>query len=100
MRATLLAKGFREHNTDHHHYWFFYEGLKTSIKTKVSYGIKEYGDSLLGPVKKQMRLVGGRELDDFFDCDMTGKMYADLLVKRGHVSNTKNSLTKVPPEMS
>ena len=88
IKSSLLQKGFRQHDTDHSYFWFFYENRQTSIRTKVSYGIKEYGDNLLAKIRKQMRL-GGRELDEFFDCDMTGDGYGQLLIERGHVKVTK-----------
>ncbi len=84
MRATLAAKGFRLHEGDHHFYFYYHNNRKTSIRTKVSHGIREYSNSLLVLVRKQMRLVSG-ELDEFFDCHMTVKKYGELMEKRNHV---------------
>ena len=84
MQKALLAKGYRQHDGDHHYFFFFHNNRKTSIRTKVSHGIREYGGSLLGKVRQQMKLVG-RELDQYFDCDMSTQQYGDLLTKRGNI---------------
>jgi len=88
IEATLLHKGFRVEETHHHVYWFFYNDRKTTIRTRLSHGVKEYGDNLLGRIKKQMHLAN-QELDQFFDCAMTGANYGELLIKRKLVKGAK-----------
>jgi hypothetical protein len=84
IQAALTLKGFRLDNTHHHFYWFFHGNRKTSIRTFVSHGIKEYGSSLLTNVRKQMKLAGN-QLDEFIDCDMSGEAYRELLIANGHI---------------
>lgn len=84
IQAALTLKGFRLDNTHHHYYWFFHGNRKTSIRTFVSHGIKEYGNDLLTKVRKQMKLAG-KELDQFVDCDMSGEEYEKLLIANGHI---------------
>lgn len=52
----LLRKGFKEVNTDHKMLIFHHRGKKTAVHTKVSHGIKEIGDPLIGLMAKQIRL--------------------------------------------
>jgi hypothetical protein len=84
MQATLLAKGFRKHDGDHHFFFYFHDNRKTTIRTKVSHGIREYNLNLLKLVRQQMRLVSD-ELDEYFDCTMSVKKYGELMIARGHV---------------
>lgn len=56
LRKMLLRKGFKEVNTDHKMLIFHHQGKKTAIHTKVSHGIKDIGDPLIGPMAKQIHL--------------------------------------------
>lgn len=56
IRKVLLRKGFREVNTDHKMLIFHHQGKKTAIHTKVSHGVKEIGDPLIGLMAKQIHL--------------------------------------------
>lgn len=84
IESALLRKGFRPDNKDHEYLWLFVGGKKTSIKTKLSYGIREYGDDLLAQVKKQLRLTKP-QLMDLVECPMSEAAYVDILKKNGQI---------------
>lgn len=82
--AALTSKGFQAQDTHHEMYWLYVDGKKTSVRTRLSHGEREYGDNLLGQMAKQVGLVR-RELDDLIDCPLTGPQYRALLIERGRV---------------
>ena len=84
IKQALLSKGFQESNTHHHVYHLWVGNKKTGVRTYLSFGAKEYNDSLLGFVAKQLRLRRS-ELDDLIDCPISGEQYVNLLVERGDV---------------
>ncbi len=84
IKQALLSKGFQESTTDHYVYHLWVNDRKSSVRTHVSFGAKEYGDPLLGFMAKQLKLRRS-ELDDLIKCPITKEQYLSLLVKRGHV---------------
>lgn len=70
IKAGLSRKGFVKKNGDHVFLWFHYEGKKTSIRTKVSHGDAECGDSLLLLMARQLGLTKAEFLD-LVDCPMS-----------------------------
>lgn len=82
MRQALASKGFQERPGDHKYYSFYFRGKKTSVWTKFSHGSSEYGDSLLGAVKRQLK-VTKQQMDDLFDCPLDEAGYARLLIDQG-----------------
>ena len=86
MQTTLQRKGFRKDNTHHEMYWLFNGTRKTAIRTRLSHGISEYGQSLLGKMQKQLKLTR-REFNRFMDCPMDGTEYRKLLIERGHIGS-------------
>jgi hypothetical protein len=85
MRAALLKKGFRADKTHHEMLWFYAGDKKTSVKTRFSYGSKEYDDYLCGQVRRQIKLQTPGEFSDFMECPMDYGRYLALLKARGHV---------------
>ncbi len=63
ISRALETKGFQKQDSHHEMYWLHVDGKKTSVRTRISHGDKEYGDSLLGLMAKQVGLAR-RELDD------------------------------------
>src|SRR3972149_3791095 len=55
IRAALLKKGFIGDETHHEIFWLVVDGKKTSIRTRISHGAKEYGDELLALVAPPVR---------------------------------------------
>lgn len=84
IRAALLKKGFIADDTHHEMFWLVVDGKKTSIRTRISHGAKEYGDDLLGMVA---RLIGlnKQELYRLIDCPMDREKLRSLLIERGKV---------------
>jgi hypothetical protein len=85
LRAAFLAKGFLRDNTHHEMYWFHFQGRKTSVRTRISHGMSEYDDNLLGLVAKQVGLTRA-ELDQLVACPLTSAAYGALLLQRGRVT--------------
>lgn len=75
LAATLVQKGFRQIDSHHHLFILHVNGIPTGVRTFVSHGSKEYGDSLLAKLKQQMRLQTSAQLNDFFDCPMSEQDY-------------------------
>ena len=87
LQRVLQAKGFVCHPEKAHHqfYYLVVDGKKTAIKTYFSHGLREYGDTLMQQVKKQLRFPETRQVEDFFDCPLTGEMYVALLRTAGEL---------------
>lgn len=84
ISLVLLKKGFKQDNRDHKKYHLLICGKKVGIHTFVSHGTKEYGDILIGEMKKQLRL-SKKEFVDLIDCPMTKEEYIKILVERGYI---------------
>lgn len=82
IAASLLKKGFVQKETHHSYYFLFVNGKKTSIRTRLSHGSKEYSSGLLSTMKKQLGMETMNELEDFINCPMSGEAYVELLLKR------------------
>ena len=84
IRAAFLSKGFIADETHHEMFWFVAGGKKTSVRTRISHGAKEYGDQLLTLMSRQIGL-NKSELYRLVDCPMDGEKLKTLLVGRGKV---------------
>jgi len=84
VRAALLSKGFIADDTHHEMFWLVVDGRKTSIRTRISHGVAEYGDNLLALVARQVGL-SKQELYLLIDCPMDAEKLKRLLVERGKV---------------
>lgn len=64
LQRTLQAKGFALYpEKDHHHFYYLVvDGKKTTVKTYFSHGQKEYGDTLMQLVKKQLKFRRTRQV--------------------------------------
>lgn len=69
--SALKKKGFESEESHHTHFWFYHNGLRTHIKTRISHGDEEYGDGLLSAMKKQLQLDSMKDLEDLIDCHMS-----------------------------
>lgn len=83
ISASLIKKGFIEvaYRADKK-YYLTLDGKKVGIHTFVSHGTKEYGENLIGEMKKQLRL-SKKEFIDLIDCPMTKEGYIRILIKKG-----------------
>jgi hypothetical protein len=84
IRAAFLSKGFISDETHHEMFWLVIGGKKTSIRTRISHGAKEYDDQLLTLMSRQVGL-SKTELYRLVDCPMDGEKLKSLLVERGKV---------------
>lgn len=86
IEFALKSKGFRQDNTHHRMYWFYYDNKKTSIRTRLSHSVKEYGENLLKQIQKQMKFNTQRKLLDFIDCPLDEEGYVDMLRDEGEIT--------------
>jgi hypothetical protein len=84
IHKALTGKGFRVVESHHEMLWFFVQGKKTSIRTRLSHGSEEYDDSLLGLMAKQLKLRRA-DLDRLIECPLTENEYVNKLIHDGHV---------------
>ncbi len=82
LEKALLSKGFQKDNTHHKMLWFHVEGKKTAIRTRISHDVKDYGNSLLGEMSKQVRLPR-KKFTDLIDCPMSREDYIGHLRSAG-----------------
>lgn len=85
IRQSLLAKGFHQQQSHHEMYWFEVDGKRTSVRTRLSHGAKEYDDRLLALMSRQLHLTR-KEFERLVDCPMTGEEYRGLLIQRGAIT--------------
>jgi len=65
-------------------YWFYVGEKKTSVRTRLSHGVNEYGDSLLGQVARQLHLTRA-DLGDLIECPLKEDEYRQKLISGGHI---------------
>ena len=82
LESALLSKGFKKDNTHHRMLWFHVDGKKTAIRTRISHDVKDYGDSLLGEMSKQVRLPR-KKFTDLIECPMSLADYVGHLRSAG-----------------
>ena len=84
--SSLKRKGFQPKEGKHTLYILYVDGKKTSVFTKISHGsqYKEYSDSLLDMVKRQMGLTT-TELHDFIDCKLEYEPYVAKLKAQNRI---------------
>lgn len=79
IAKSLSKKGFQaQDGAKHCLYFLVVDGKKTAIKTLLSRGGKDYSDSLLGQMAKQLR-VTKKELIGLIDCHISGDDYVERL---------------------
>ncbi len=78
----LKKKGFKEEQRDHTFYFLYYKNKKTSVFTKISHNLNEYGDPLLSNMAKQLSLTIG-EFEKLIDCPINHEKLIKILIDRG-----------------
>jgi hypothetical protein len=66
-------------------FWFYLDGKKTGIHTRISQGARELDKYLLGSMSRQMKL-NRQDFDRFVDCALTKDGYRATLLQGGHVT--------------
>ncbi len=84
IKNALLKKGFSSKESDHTYFTFYLEGKQTNIRTKLSHGLREYGDDLLGKMARQLKL-NKKELNDLIECPMDYKKYKEVLKTKNEI---------------
>ncbi|MFH1230856.1 MAG: hypothetical protein V1709_05100 [Planctomycetota bacterium] len=81
IETNLIQKGFRRKDSHHKYFHHVYNGQETGICTYTSHGsnYKDYGISLLGRMKKELRLDRIQDVANLFNCPMDGNDYNDIL---------------------
>lgn len=88
IAKSLTHKGFREvEGRDHIFYFFYLNGKKTSVFTKMSHSDEEIGDKLIKNMKNQMKL-SKEQFFDFVKCTLTEEEYTKYLLDNGYIRNS------------
>ncbi|HMY45606.1 MAG TPA: hypothetical protein PKX74_09020 [Leptospiraceae bacterium] len=84
IERSLLHKGFRREDSDHRFYYFYHEGKRTAIRTKISHGssYKTYGDDLISKVVRQLHFDSRQQFAGFVQCSFSLSAYRDLLLSK------------------
>ena len=80
----LKRKGFKKEERDHAFYFLYYKNKKTSVYTKISHGISEYGNHLLNQMAQQLSLTA-TELNRFLDCPLTYENLINILIEKKRI---------------
>lgn len=88
LKAALLKKGFKEaqKNRDHDYFFFYVDGVKTPIRTKMSHGghgKESLGEPLIQKIKDEMRFETKDQLLKFIECTFSYDDYKDMLNRKG-----------------
>jgi hypothetical protein len=81
IKAGLVKKGFKTTQRDHTYLFLYVGDRKSRIHTKISHGIKEYGDNLLSLVARELK-ISPKQLDDLLDCPLSYESYLSVLKER------------------
>lgn len=84
IEMALQKKGFLLKQSHHRFFVFHVEGKKTSIRTRLSHGAKEYDDHLLGQMAKQVKLPK-EDLLRLIDCPLSEEEYKEILIESGSI---------------
>lgn len=84
LDSQLKRKGFISAERDHTFYFLYYKNQKTSVYTKLSHGINEYGNNLLSQMARQLSLTNS-EFENFLECPMTYDNLIERLKERGRI---------------
>ena len=86
LRSALLKKGFKESQGGDHDFYFYYEdGIKTKVRTKISHGShgrKPIGDTLTSIIKDQMHFEEKEQLIRFVECTFSAEDYREMLHRK------------------
>ncbi len=86
ISSVLLKKGFRKDNASHHDYYILTSNCNPRIQTYLSRSKKtEYGNALLGMMKKQLGFDNNTDFENSLDCPFTHEDYIAMLKKKGIV---------------
>jgi len=84
---ALTHKGFSAETGHHVMYWFYVDGRKTSIRTRISHGASEIGNRLISCMVREMR-ISKADFLRFVNCEMSGDEYRTKMISEGQVTDT------------
>jgi len=85
VKRALKAKGFVEATKRDHWYYFFYrDGKKSDIYTKISRSDTDLHDGLCSAMAAQIRLTDP-QFRKFVDCVLTAEIYLRILLDEHHL---------------
>lgn len=84
IKRSLCKKGFKESEGDHHQYFLYYMGKKTSIRTKISRNETDIGDPLIKAMAAQIKLTKDA-FCDYVECKLGVDQYYEILRKSGNL---------------
>lgn len=79
-QRNLCKKGFRQEEGDHHFLYFYYNGKREAIKTKISHNMSDLDDYLISAMARQIKL-SKIDFIAFAKCRMSEEEYIMQLVK-------------------
>ncbi len=80
---TLPKKGFTKESRHHIYFYHRVGGKETGPFTKVSHSGKEISDSLITPMRKQLKLDTNRQVRELIECPMSRDDYTNFLKQKG-----------------
>ncbi len=80
FEAALENLGFRRDKTHHNMFWYYYEGRKTSLRTRTSQGEKEFDESMLSMRRRQLGNLTKTQFLDLMNGRLTPKDYLQHLL--------------------
>ncbi len=75
---SLMKKGFKRSESDHTFLVLYVNGLKSSVRTKVSHGGKDIGDLLINKMSIQVHL-NRKNFIDLVNCPLSYERYIKKL---------------------
>jgi hypothetical protein len=92
IESALPRKGFVREDSSHRYFYHEYYGKRTGVITFTSHGseYKDYGDTLLKLMKRQLRLDTTRDLSMLLLCQIDGDGYNDILRQKGIIKDQEN----------
>jgi hypothetical protein len=91
VESALRLKGFQEApKRDHKYFFFYHNGKKSNICTKISHGEAEIHDKNCSSMAKQIKL-NNAQFREFVDCPLTSEGYLKILVDAKHIQQLPKS---------
>ncbi len=78
LRSLLLKLGFEEERGTHHVFFYLRHRGVIVVRTKISHGVTEITQPILGLVGKQLKL-GRRDFESFLQGRLTKEEYLRIL---------------------
>lgn len=78
IERSLLKKGFKKDEGDHHYYHLYVDDKKTAIFTKLSHSKNEVDEFILRMMTKQVKL-NRQQFEDLINCPLSYENYIKIL---------------------